>query len=170
MTITYNHAPRYLWSCLSGDTKPIDARVAINDLLLQTDTGTYYIFNGTTWNSYPAGGTGGGGAPTFASSVTATLAASQNNYSPTGYVGGTTNRMLLAAASGGSTITGLVAATDGWTLYMVNTSTTDSITLTHLSASSSAGNKFSCPQGVSAILAPLASTLLTYVVNQWVVQ
>ena len=106
-------------------------------------------------------------APSFASSITATLAASQNNYSPTGYVGGTTNRMLLAAASGGSTITGLVAGTDGWAVYVRNTSTTDNITFAHLSGSSTATNQFSCPQGVSAILAPLTGLILTYVTNVW---
>jgi hypothetical protein len=108
-----------------------------------------------------------GSAPAFKSSVTATLAASQNNYSPTGYVGGTTNRMLLAAASGGSTITGLVAGADGWTVYVRNTSTTDNITFSHLSGSSTGTNQFSCPQGVAAILAPLTGLLLTYVSNVW---
>jgi hypothetical protein len=132
-----------------------------------SDSGPVYS-NGTSWVALSTSSSGS--APTFGASVTATLAASQNNYSPAGYVGGTTNRLLLAAASGGSTITGLAAATDGWALYMVNTSTTDSINLSHLSSSSSAANQFSCPQAVTDILAPLSSTLLTYVVNQWVAQ
>src|ERR1039458_3290915 len=110
--------------------------------------------NGISWIALSTSSTGS--SPTFGNSVTATLAASQNNYSPTGYVGGTTNRMLLAAASGGSTITGLVAATDGWVLYIVNTSATDSISLSHLSDSSSAANQFSCPQSITDILAPLS--------------
>lgn len=169
MAITLAATPRYQWLGLSSDTKPTDARVGINDLFYATDTGIFYIYNGVSWAVFSSSGGGGGGgtAPVFTNSVTATLAASQNDYSPTGYVAGTTNRMLLAAASGGSTITGLGAATDGWTVYVRNTSATDNITFAHLSGSSTAANQFSCPQGVSAILAPLTGLLLTYVSNVW---
>lgn len=127
-----------------------------------SDTGLM-ISNGVSWSQI-----GSGGAVAFTSTVTATLAASQNNYAPTGYTAGTTNRLLLAAASGGSTITGLLAATDGWALLIRNTSTTDNITFPHLSGSSTATNQFSCQNGSSATLEPLASTLAVYVSNVWV--
>lgn len=111
-------------------------------------------------------GGGGGTAPAFKSSVTdASPGASANNYSPTGYSGGVTNRLLVNAAP--TTLTGLVAATDGWVLYLRNTSTTNALTLAHMSGSSSAANQFSCPQGVNAILAPLTGVQLIYVTNVW---
>ena len=99
----------------------------------------------------------------FNVSVTDAPATSINNYSPVGYAGGITNRLLLAAASGGTTLTGLVAATDGWSVFVYNTSTTDVINFSHLSSSSSTANRFSCPQGVSATLNLLTGVLLIYV-------
>jgi hypothetical protein len=170
MSVTLAAAPRYQWQGLSTDTKPTDNRVGINDLYFAYDTGNLYIYSGTTWNLYALGGGGGGGgsAPAFTSSVTATLAASQNNYSPSGYVGGTTNAMYLAAASGGSTITGLAAATAGWVVFVFNTSTTDIITFANLSGSSSSANQFNCPQQTSALLAPTTGLYLVYRGSQWV--
>ena len=128
-----------------------------------TDKGPVFS-NGVTW---VAGGSATPGSPVFSSSVTASPGASVNNYAPAGYVAGTTNRMLLLANSGDTTLTGLLAATDGWTVYIRNTSTTDNLQFSHLSASSSAANQFSCSQGVGATVAPLSGTLLVYVVNQW---
>lgn len=167
MTVTYGAAPRYEWQGLHADTKPTDSRVGVNDLFFETDTGNIFIYNGISWAAYPAsGGSGGGSAPSFRSSVTdASPGASANNYSPTGYSGGVTNRLLINAAP--TTLTGLVAATDGWTLYCRNISTTNALTFAHLSGSSSAANQFSCPQGVAATLAPLTGAFLIYVVNVW---
>lgn len=110
-----------------------------------------------------------GGAAAYAASVSASLAASQNNYAPTGF-NATKNRLLLAAAGGGSSITGLSATgvADGASLLIRNTSATDSITFPHLSGSSSAANQFSCPNGADAVLQPLAATLVMYIVNKWV--
>jgi len=170
MAVTLGPAPRYQWQGLSTDTKPTGNTVDVNQLFFETDTGKFYIFNGVAWNVYSTSGGGGGGgsAPAFTSSVTdAAPGASDNNYSPTGYVGGTTNRLLVTAASGGTTLTGLVAATDGWNVYIRNMSTTDNITLAHLSASSTAANRFSCPQGVNAIIAPLTGTFLSLGTRSW---
>lgn len=112
---------------------------------------------------------GGGSGTLYNSSVSATLAASQNDYSPSGYLGGTTNRLLLTAASGGSTITGLNATgvPDGWPLLIVNQSTTDPISFAHLSGSSASGNKFSCANGSSALLSPLAAAFAIKVSTVW---
>lgn len=108
-------------------------------------------------------------APPLLSSVTASPAASQNNYAPAGF-SATTTRLLLAAAAGGSTITGLLATgfADDARILVRNTSTTDSITFSHASGSSSAANRFSLSGAADAQLGPLTSALLVYVVNQWV--
>ena len=110
---------------------------------------------------------GSGAGINFASIVTATLGASQNNYAPTGYVAGTTNNLQLTAISGGSTITGLLAATAGWSLYMYNASTAYTITLSNLSGSSSTANQFACPQGSSLALPTQTGAILIYNGSQW---
>jgi hypothetical protein len=91
-----------------------------------------------------------------------------NNYSPTGYTAGTTSRLILTPASGGSTITGLVAAPDGWPVTIYNPSTTDSITFPNLSASSTSTNQFATPQAVPATLPPQTAVIIEYCVNQWI--
>lgn len=103
------------------------------------------------------------------SSVASSPAASVNDYSPAGYTGGTTNRLVLAAAAGGSTITGLSATgvPDGFTLIWENSSTTDSLTFPHLSASSLAANRFSNVNAASVQIAPLGAARCTYIVNKW---
>jgi hypothetical protein len=104
----------------------------------------------------------------FKSSVTdAAPGASDNNYSPTGYVGGTTNRLLVTAASGGTTLTGLVAATDGWNVYIRNMSTTDNITLAHLSAHRPPLIAFRARRASMPSLRLWTGTLLVYVTNVW---
>jgi hypothetical protein len=123
------------------------------------------------WNlisSSVAGGGGGGGGstPTFASSVTdATPGSADNNYSPAGYVGGTTNSLLVTAAVGGTTLTGLSATgvVNGWTILLKNMSATDAITLTNQDAGSTAANRFDNTNSVSWSIAPRAAQLLTYI-------
>jgi hypothetical protein len=115
-----------------------------------------------------AGPTGPTGAGTPLVSVTASVGASVNNYSPGGYAGGVTNRLILTPNSGGSTITGLVAGTDGWQLVIYNPSTTDSLSFPNLSGSSTSTNQFACPNGVTNVLGPQTGVLIEYVTNQWV--
>ena len=38
----------YDWKCLSSDSKPTEG-VAVNDLLLELDTGDGYYFDGVAW-------------------------------------------------------------------------------------------------------------------------
>ena len=114
------------------------------------------------------GGGGGGSAPAFKNSVSDAPGAAVNNYAPAGYVAGTTNRLLITAAVGGTTLTGLLAATDGWGVYIRNVSTTDNLTFSHLDAGSLAANQFSCPQGVNAVLQPLTGVFLVYAAGKWV--
>jgi hypothetical protein len=108
-------------------------------------------------------------SPRYAVSVSDAPGASANDYAPSGFAAATTTRMLITANSGGTTLTGLNATgvTDGESIYLRNSSTTDFLTLAHASGSSSAGNKFSCPGASDFAIAPLAAVLLVYVVNQW---
>lgn len=49
MAVTMAPIANRLWQGTSGDTKPTDARVVINDIWYQTDTQAFYIWTGTTW-------------------------------------------------------------------------------------------------------------------------
>lgn len=115
----------------------------------------------------PTGPTGPGGVATL-SSVSASVAASVNNYSPVGYVAGTTNRLLLTPNTGGSTITGLLAAPDGWQILIWNPSSTDSLIFAHLSGSSTSTNQFACPGASPAYLGPYSAVTIAYISNVWV--
>jgi hypothetical protein len=74
--------------------------------------------NGVTWWSVGSGS--GGTTPVFSKSIASTLATSQDNYSPAGYIAGTTNRLILTPNASGSTLNGLVAASDGWSVALWN--------------------------------------------------
>ena len=51
MALQVSGIARYLWTGLSGDTKPTDPiRVGINDVFFETDTAKYYVFNGVAWS------------------------------------------------------------------------------------------------------------------------
>jgi hypothetical protein len=104
---------------------------------------------------------------TFSNSVTAALTASQSNMALAAGV----NRALLGAAVGGSSVTGfaLASVTDGAPLLVRNTSTTDPITIPHLSSASSAANQVSCPAGVAFEIPPQTNCLLSYIVNVWTI-
>lgn len=125
---------------------------------------------GPTGPSTGATGPTGPAGPALAS-VSAAPATSQNNYSPTGYVAGTTNRLLLTP-SAAVTITGLVASgvPDNWTVLIFNASTTQTVTFANLSGSSTTANQFACPQGVAASLGPQTGVNIHYVssLDYWV--
>jgi hypothetical protein len=91
-----------------------------------------------------------------------------NDYAPTGYTA-LTSRMLVTAAAGGTTVNGLsaTAVADNHRIYWRNQSTTDNTTFAHLAGGQTAGNQFSCPGGVAAILPPLTGAWLIYLVNIW---
>jgi hypothetical protein len=110
------------------------------------------------------GPTGPAGSGALAS-VSAAMGTSVNDYAPAGYVGGTTNRILITPTSGGSTCTGLNASgvPDGWQAVLYNTSATISITFSNASGSSSSANQFLCPGAAAAILGPQTSVLVQYV-------
>ena len=106
-------------------------------------------------------------------SVTATLLAGPLNdlgY-PTvfQYSSGSTTRLLLTPASGGTTINGLDASgvTDGFTILIVNQSTTDNLIFPHLASGSQSGNQFSNENAGSVAIVPLGAARCTYVVSKW---
>lgn len=126
-----------------------------------SDQGLCY-WNGIIWIALLSTG-----SASPAISVTASPATTQNNYAPTGYVAGSTNRLILAAASGGSTFTGLLAGTDNTTILIQNTSTTDSLYFSHLSGSSTSTNQFSNLNASTVAIPPLGAARTTYVVSKW---
>lgn len=87
------------------------------------------------------------------------LGSSQNNWNPTGL---SRTTVIRVAATTPISITGLVARSQGSLVWLVNTGGTNSITLVHSSASSTAGNRFFCKGAVSYVLTPGASALLMY--------
>jgi hypothetical protein len=101
-------------------------------------------------------------------SVSATVASVVNNFSPAGYVAGTTNRLILTAAVGGSTISGLVGAIDGWQVRIYNVSTTDTLTFLNLSGLSISTNQFQCSNGQSQGIGPTSAAIIEYISNVWV--
>jgi hypothetical protein len=117
--------------------------------------------NGTSWVSVSNSGGSAGG------SVSVTLAASQDNLNPAGYVPGVTSRIIMTPASGGSAVLGLLAAPDKTSILIVNASATDSITFPYHGSSTSA-NQFSTQNAGTQTIEPLANAIISYVVNQWV--
>lgn len=86
----------------------------------------------------------------------------------TNYLSGSTNRLVITPAVGGITLTGIDASgcSDGFSLLLVNASSTDSIFINH-QATSVSSNQFTCPSGSQYTLLPLAANRLIYVVNKW---
>jgi hypothetical protein len=172
MAITLFSVPRYQWQCLSTDTMPTDNRVGLNDLLFQTDTGDFFIYNGTAWNAYTAPGGGGGGgsaAPVFNNAISAAPATSQNNYAPTGYTAGTTN-LLILTPSANITITGIAAPSKNWSMLIYNASPTYTITFPNQSSSSTAANQFSNINASFVTLQAQAMAQVNYInaITYWV--
>jgi hypothetical protein len=84
------------------------------------------------------------------------------------YFSGTTNRLVLTPASGGTTINSLGAGhvSDGYTILIVNASTTDNLIFTHLGGGTAA-NQFSNVNAGSVALLPLGAARCTYVLGNW---
>jgi hypothetical protein len=155
-------APTMTYAQLVADTAATS--VLACTLAWTSDIGLV-VSNGLTWGAVGTSGSGGGAK--FGTSISITLAASQDNLNPAAIVVGTTNRVIATPAGGGSTVNGFIAYPDGSSVLWVNPSATDSITFPYHAGTSTAANQFSTPQGVSAILAPLTNAIITYVANQW---
>lgn len=132
---------------------------AINDLALDPNT----IID----NNLYAGHT-----PFHTAISPAAMAATVNNYNPTNWNVNIV-KASLTPAGGGTTITGLFTGSSATTWFsgamvlIENASSTDNITLAHLSGSSNAWNQFSLPGGINAIIGPLTARLFTYNGSKW---
>ncbi len=123
----------------------------------------------TGTNAGPTGPTGPVSSFLFNQQVIATVPSGEtDNFSPSGYVAGTTNCLILTPVDGTSTLDGLDATgvPNGYAMIAWNASSTISITFND-EASSIPANQFVCPGAVPATLAPFAKVLLTYLGGQW---
>jgi hypothetical protein len=113
----------------------------------------------------PPGPAGIPSPPAFAVQVTAVIPSGiQDSFSPFGYVGGTTNALLLTPTDATSGLRGLSAfgVTPGYTIIIVNQSLTFPITILP-AASSTPANNFFTPNSEIVSLAPNTITQLIYV-------
>ena len=111
------------------------------------------------------------GPPEFTVILPATIPSGINDsFSPFGYVGGSTNALVLTGTDYTSALAGLSAfnVPAGFTLVIWNASTTLPITLLN-QASASSPNEFSCSNNDTQIIPPLGRVMLTYLDSQWVV-
>jgi len=112
------------------------------------------------------------GSGNFQNSVSATLGAGPLNDLSFGTIpnfrSGSTNRLFLTPASGGTTINSLDASgvSDGYTMLLVNPSTTDNLVFTHQGGGIST-NQFQNANAGSVAIPPLGAARCTYVVNKW---
>jgi hypothetical protein len=84
-----------------------------------------------------------------------------NDYTATGLAGAAVVR--FAPLGGGAVLTGMVAPTGGSPFrLLVNTSTTDQVTLSYLNASSAPNNRFRNSQGAAFILFRSAAVWIWY--------
>lgn len=113
----------------------------------------------------------GGWLTAFAESNTnfvaaASITSNQNNYNPTGL---STARSILVSSDASRDVTGLVAQASGRVITLINIGVPN-LVLKHLSASSSAANRFTCPDAKDFVLKNFSSVTLKYVTNVWYVQ
>ncbi|HEY6012384.1 MAG TPA: hypothetical protein VIU37_00195, partial [Candidatus Limnocylindrales bacterium] len=107
------------------------------------------------------------GAVVFNSEVVSTVDADQNNYSPTNFASCSVLRFTSLTLT--RTITGLAAAsTDGRRVTVVN-NTAQSLVLAHESASSTATNRFRCPNAANLTIRQQGAVDLMYVGSRWTV-
>jgi hypothetical protein len=104
--------------------------------------------------------------------VSATLTADQNDYAPTGIA---TCGMLLLSPSGASRVISGISSDltySGWAktgrhLTVVNNAAALDLTLSHLGAGSSAGNRFNLPHGQNLVLGPGEGATFIYNGTNW---
>lgn len=98
--------------------------------------------------------------------TTATIDADQNDYSPANLHA--IGLLYLNSFTANRTFTGLNAGTEGEMLIIQN-NTGFSLLLAHESASSSAGNRFRCPNATTHTIRQRGSALLVYIQGRWCV-
>lgn len=104
--------------------------------------------------------------------ITASISADQNDYSPTGWP--TASVLLLEATGANRTLTGLdsTGAYINWNktgrvVYVQNNSATYALTLSHANISSSADNRFNLPYGEDVVLGPGEGVSLVHNGTNW---
>jgi hypothetical protein len=100
-----------------------------------------------------------------------------DNYAPRGYIAGSTSRLVLVPAAATSKLAGLVAANDGWTIEIFNSSSLpngnnpgNAQPLTILNgASATPGNSFILPNAANAVIPSQGGAFFQWVaaVNGW---
>ena len=135
-----------------------------------------YIYYGDDSGSVPAGTIDCLALGPLASGIVSVTDATPGNgplddYDPTGYVAGTTNRLLLAASADptGTTIDGILSTSvaDGFEIFIAETAGLGSLIFPHLAAGSAAGNRFSNQNGGPMTIPPLGCGTIKYTVNKW---
>jgi hypothetical protein len=100
---------------------------------------------------------GGGGAKTV---IRPSISGTVNDWAPSGLAADVV--ILADLNSANRTITGISALADGAMLYLMAQSSTNTITLSHLSGSSSAANQFRLPAGVDYTIGNKAGATIVY--------
>jgi len=116
----------------------------------------------------PTGPPGEALAPIYNQSVDAALPSGiSDNFSPFGYVDGTTNMLELVPTDDTSTLAGIsaIGVPNGYTLIIINLSPTFGIEFLHQSSGTPA-NQFNCPGGSEAGIDVFGTTILVYVTGQ----
>jgi len=106
-----------------------------------------------------AGLTSLGGAMAYTGVITDTIAATQNNYNPTGFSDAYQVRLNL---TGNQTITGFLAPTEARSIVVTNIDTVDTLTLANASGSSAAANQILTGTGADITVPPNATATLVY--------
>lgn len=96
-----------------------------------------------------------------------TIASDQNDYTPPGASPTAALILRLAPSGANRTITGLTGGSTGRFVFMYNTSTTLTLTLSHESASSTAANRFTCPGAVDYVVGAGKFVLAYYFGSRW---
>ena len=129
------------------------------------------ICDGTNWFTVStSSGSGGSGTTPFGTSEsTFGASGSINNYDAASFW---TNVLVRwAGVSGDGTLTGVNNGTKGRVYFVRNNHASYTLTFAHESSSSSAANRFTCPNGADFVLAPGTGVLLVYdnTSSRWVV-
>ena len=112
----------------------------------------------------PTGAPGPSSAPIYNNEIAATVPSGDtDNFSPFGYVPGTTNVLVLTPTDDTSTLQGLSATgtPNGFSLLMLNVSETIPMSLLSQSSGTPA-NQFANSYNAPLVLPPLGATLLVY--------
>jgi hypothetical protein len=109
-------------------------------------------------------GGGGNSVGIFSSQIIASVSGTVDDYAPLGISPGISNLWLMTAASSPTTINGIATAgmATGFAFLFLNQSATNSFAFAHLASTSLPQDQFTCPEGVTAILSPLAATIIVF--------